>query len=414
MSVQTVINSTAINSALKELYAGSSLTELGYKNNPFFAMLTKNTDFVGSLKAIPVVSSPAGGISSSFVAAQANEASPDVFRFALTSCKLGYGVSILDTETMLQSATDMGSFVKGTKLAVDTTMRGVMNKICLDLFRSGTGSLAQIGSISSGVITLANASDVVGFERNMVVQAAATDGGSCRAAKGWVVAVDRSLGKVTVATSLGGSAASPSGWQATDFLGRDGDMANGGANVVATGLLGWLPTTAPSSTAFFGLDRSVDSTRLAGVRYDGSAQSIEEALVDAMSLVQREGGSPDVIFMNPASFAALAKSLGTRIIYDDAEIGEFSFKGLQLATPAGVVKVYQDRSCPAKTAFALQMDTWSLESRGPAPYLQEVWGAQGGGFLRQSAADAGELRIAGYGNLACSAPGWNAVIQLGA
>ena len=73
----------------------------------------------------------------------------------------------------------------------------------------------------------------------------------------------------------------------------------------------WIPATAPSAgDAFWGVDRSKDVTRMAGVRFDGSSESIEEALIDGAALVAREGGQPDYCFMNFTSYAALEKSLG--------------------------------------------------------------------------------------------------------
>lgn len=408
---QTVINATAINSALKEMYDGQALVEESYKNNPFWALVEKAQDFFGKLYPLPISYSGAGGVSSSFASAQANIAAPNVTQFALTRVKTGYGLAQLDREAMMAASNDKGAFLKAAKFAVETTTRSVTTKMCSDIFRSGTGSLGAITSISTGLITLTVAQDIVNFDVNMVVRASSGDGSGLRTAPGYVISIDRAAGTMSVATSLGGSAATPTSWQATDFLSRDGDF-----NAVISGLLAWLPYTAPTSTSFFGVDRSLDTVRLGGVRYDSSTngQSIEEALIDAVSLLNREGGDPDCIFMSCASFAALTKALGTRIIYDDVEAGEFGFRYINLATPSGALKVFQDRSCPAKTAFALTMSTWKFYSAGPAPELQTDWGASDGGYLRVGTADAGELRISGYGNLGCSAPGWNAVIKLGA
>lgn len=161
---------------------------------------------------------------------------------------------------------------------------------------------------------------------------------------------------------------------------------------------------------FYGVDRSVDSTRLAGVRYDGSAQSIEEALVDASNLVAREGGKPDVCIMGYASFSALLKALGTKVQYIDAKVGDISFRGVQIVGANSEIRVFPDRNCPQLTAYLLDMSTWELMSLGDAPHIDTQF--DGLEMLRVYNQDAGEVRIKAYLNLACNAPGWNAVVTL--
>lgn len=404
---QTALNMTAMNDALKQLYDGQALVEMSYKAQPFWALLEKKENFFGTNKPLPVMFSPSAGVSSLFVNAQANEAAPQIKQFQLTRAKK-YGIAQLDRETMMASSNDIGAFMAAAKINVESTMRGVTNMMCSDLFRSGTGTVGKISTITTGVIVLTIPQDVVNFEINQAIRTSTSDGSGQRTAVGYVIAVDRTAGNVTVSATLGGSAGTPTSWATTDFLLHDGDL-----NATFTGLGGWLPNTAPGSTTFFNVDRSVDTVRLGGVRYDGSTgPSIEEALIDTASLLQREGGMPDYCFMGPASFAALTKALGTRIVYNKVQVAEFAFKGISLLTPAGDITVVQDRNCPAKQAYMLTMDTWAFCSLGAAPEIQKDLVT--GDMLRVSNADAGELRISVYGNLECNAPGHNAAILLGA
>lgn len=273
--------------------------------------------------------------------------------------------------------------------------------------------IATIGAPTTGVIVLSNSSDVVQFEVNMVLQANPTDGGTPRAALGYVIAVDRSNGIVTVsATGFGGPAGSPAGWLANDFL-----LVQGDNNAKIKGLSAWLPAAAPtSSDNFFGVNRSVDTVRLAGVRYNGSAQSIEEALIDSSSLLAREGGKPDVAVTNFASWSALEKSLGSKIQYVDLkslpENAEIAFRGIMVNGANSLIKVFPDRNCPALTCYLLQMNTWCLESLGDAPQILRY--GDGLEMLRVYNADAGEVRVGYYAQLRTNAPGWNAYVQLSA
>jgi hypothetical protein len=412
MTVSANLDVTSMNAGLKELYDGQVVQNLVYKDNPFFALVKKNTDFVGKYKPIPIIVGTSQGRSADFATAQANITTDLVESFLLTR-KRDYAVGRIDNELMEASATDKGAFLKGAKLKVDGAIRNITLSIASALFRNGTGSIGQVNAsgLSTGVITLMNAADVVQFEVNMTLRCSsgATDGASVRAAKGYVIAVNRSAGTVTVSDSaLGGSAGTPSGWAASEYLSVDGDL-----NAKCSGLAAWLPTTAPTATLFYGVNRSTDTVRLGGVRYDGSALSIEEAFVEGSSLVAREGGVPDTAFVSFGSYSALEKALGSKVNYVDlkgpADIG---FRGIRINGHKGPINVIPDRNCPGNLGYLLQMDTWALEGLGDTPHILRY--NDGNDMLRVATADAAEVRVAAYYNLATNAPGWNAVVQLSA
>lgn len=309
---------------------------------------------------------------------------------------------------MLASKTDKMSFLEGSKVLIDGAITSITLSLASALFRSGTGSIGQISSITTGVIVLTDPSSVVQFEVNMVLQANATDGGTPRVALGYVISVNRSAGSLVVSASYGGAAGTPASWAANDFL-----LVQGDNNAKVKGLAAWLPNTAPGTTDnFFGVNRSVDSTRLAGVRYNGSSQPIEEALIDASSLLAREGGKPDVCIMSFGSYSALEKSLGAKVQYVDMshERAEIAFRGIQINGANSMIKCFPDRSCPAQQAYLLTMKSWCLESLGDAPQILRY--GDGLEMLRVYNADAGEVRVAYYAQLSTNAPGWNATVIL--
>lgn len=401
---------SSMNAALKELYAGQVVENLVYADNPFLAMVPKFTKFEGKNKPIPIINGVSQGRSSTFANAQANQSATQIQEFFLTR-KSDYSIATIDNQTMLASASDAGAFLNGSKIQIDGAFRSIVLSLSSALFRSGTGSIGQIGTITSGVITLASTLDVVQFEINQVLQADATDGGaSPRAALGYVVAVNRSLGTVTVSTSMGGAAGTPGSWAPNDFLLVQGDL-----NAKISGLSAWIPSTAPTTgDNFYGVDRSVDTQRLAGSIYDGSAQSIEEALIDASSDLALQGGKPDNFVTNYRSFAALDKALGSKVQYIDKKgPADISFRGIQVIGGNRMINVWPDRSCPGLKGYLLQMDTWCLESLGDAPMIL-TYGKEGLEMLRVANADAAEVRVGYYANLRCNAPGWNGVVSLGA
>lgn len=403
------LNLTSMNAALKELYDGQVVENLVYSDNPFLAMVPKKTDFGGKYKPIPIITGVSQGRSATFTDAQGNQTPVSVQSFLLTRLA-DYSIATIDNQTMLASATDKMTFLEGAKLVIDGAIRSCTNSLASKLFRSGTGSIGQIsGTVTSGVIQLANVNDVVQFEVGMTLQANATDGGTPRAALGYVIAVNRSTGVVTVsATAVGSTAGTPTDWQNGDYLLVEGDN-----NLALSGLIAWLPTSAPGATAFYGVDRSVDTTRLGGVRYDGSAQSIEEALIDASSLLAREGGKPETCITNFASYSALEKALGSKVQYIDLKgPAQIAFRGIMINGANSMIKVFPDRSCQANRAWLLQMSSWALESLGDCPQILRY--GDGLEMLRVYNADAGEVRVGYYANLRTNAPGWNCNTTLSA
>ena len=241
----------------------------------------------------------------------------------------------------------------------------------------------------------------------------ATAGGSLRSATATclVEGVNRQGGTITV------DVANPNGtlsWASGDYIYVYGDAPAGGANKKVTGLAGWLPSSAPSSASFFGVDRTQDTTRLAGVRYDGSAETIEEALIGAHMELAIEGGDPDVVFMNHTNTAELIKQLGSKKEYCEVNVAGVGFTGIKIMTTEGELMVMSDRNCPVGTAYMLQMDTWGLYSLGEAPHIFSPTSEEGSSpqMLRLTTTDGYEVQAGFYAQVGCDAPGFNAVVTL--
>jgi hypothetical protein len=412
----------AANAALKELYDDQKIANLVYKNNPFLAMVPKMEEFGGKYMPIPLIVNTSQGRSATFSSAQTNQTAATVESFALTRAS-NYSIAQIDNQTMLASKTDKMAFINGATVVIDGAIRALTNSLATQIFRDGSGTIGVVsGTSTPGNIVLTNSSDVVNFEVNMALEAYTSNvlctgvTGSSSVSTVFVVSVNRTTGVVQVANLPGAAAGTGlSVWTATtgSTLNVVGDRT-ASAGFALKGLSAWIPVAAPTSgDNFFGVDRSTDPTRLAGVRFNGSSQSIEEAVIDASLLVAREGGTPDVCIMNFASYAALEKSLGAKAQYISFDgPAKLYYPGILINGAAGQIKVFPDRSCPAKTAFLLQMDTWKLYSLGPAPHIAKY--ADGLEMLRVYNSDAAELRVVSYANLGCNAPGFNAVVQLGA
>jgi len=416
--------------ALKELYTGDDyMKDLVYKKNPFLALVPKDESphgFAGKYIPVPLVYGTPQGRSHTFANAQGNQTAPQLASFFVYRIS-DYQIASITNELIEATADSAGAFVDESKLIMDTAFRNISNNLATELFESGTGSRGQIGSITTSggsaavTITLLDANSVVKFEVGMVLVVAATDGGVPSTDTVTLTGVNRSTGVLSGNASVNPSSGLSGGWVANSYLTVQGDVPAAGATgtgsfLAVSGLAAWLPFTKPAvggGDSFWGVDRSADPTRLSGISYDGSGESIEEALIDAACLVAREGGQPDMCFMNFTSYAALEKSLDAKVQYVDVKHDEanIAFAGIRIHAPYGPITVIPDRSCQTATAYLLSLENWKFRSLGRAPHIL-TYGMEGLEGIRVGNADALEIRIGYYGNLICNAPGWNANVKL--
>jgi hypothetical protein len=419
-------NSSNQIAALKELYTDDKdyMKDLVYKENPLLALIPKNESldgFSGKYIPVPLEYGTPQGRSHGFPNAQNQQTAPSLASFFVYVVQ-DYQLVTITNLLMEQTKTNAGAFVDAAKLSMDGGFRNITNNIAFELFADGTGTRGFIGSTVAGaaptyVITLSNAQQIVQFEVGMLLINFTIAGGAISAisaSTALVTKVDRAAGIITVlASAVDGSWAT-----AGQGLGVNGDIVAGtistGSALALSGLAAWIPTVAPAANdSFWGVNRSVDPTRLAGVRYNAQSYTIEEGITNALALLNREGGKPDLCIMDFASYAALVNSLGAKVQYvqvkhDEVEV---AFEGITFQSAYGRVTILADRSCPPQTAYLLTMSTWKLRSLGKVPHIL-TYGMEGLEGLRVGNADALEVRIAYYGNLICSAPGWNCVVQL--
>jgi hypothetical protein len=90
-------------------------------------------------------------------------------------------------------------------------------------------------------------------------------------------------------------------------------------------------------------------------------------------------------------------------------VATIGYSGIVVDTNFGSVEVFADIACEYNVAWGLQLDTWKLYSIGQAPKLLNDDDKR---ILRQPSADGYEVRVGGYLNLGCKAPGKNVRIAL--
>jgi hypothetical protein len=434
MAYATSASSTAV---LKELYVDdqSFMKDLVYAKNPSFALIPKDESvdgLAGKYIPCPLQYGDPQGRSHTFQNAQTNQ-TPNSYSSFFVYIIQDYQVITIANLLIEQTRSNAASFVDEMKREMDGSIKNLSNNMAFEQFGSGTATRGIIGSAitnPSGSIyqfTLSNPQSVVYFEVGMTIQASATDGGAPINAGtdlGTVYSVNRATGVIQF-TVLSG--APQTNWANTNFITVQGDIPTTGGSgfgpigqtgsyLAASGYAAWLPLTSPATNdSFWGVNRSVDPTRLAGLRYDASAYTIEEGVINALGFANREGADPDVMVLNFNSYTALENALGAKVQYVDIKHQEadIAFEGIRFHSAYGYLTVYADRNATPQQGLALTMDTWKLRSLDKAPHIL-TYGLEGLEGLRVGNSDALEVRVGAYYNYTNNAPGWNLRIALSA
>jgi hypothetical protein len=407
MSSQTDL--TVYDAALKQHYTADKVENLVYKDNPLYAMLPKMEAFGGRNLPIPIIYGNPQGRSRTFSQAQARSvaaaAGIKITDFILTRVK-DYSVATIDNETLEASKGDANSFISAATSVIDGAYQSIANNYAFSLYRGSSGARGRVlaeptENASTFSFTLLDIEAVTGFEVGQeVVMYAAESGGSAKTSDGsddeWTIAgVNRTTGVITLTGTYSASG---------DIAANDYVFVNGDRGLSLSGFQSWVPFTAPDSTLFFGVDRSVDVTRLGGNRLDATGLPIEEALIEADAMVAREGFGLTHYFMGHDKFGDLKKALGSKVQYVDVAVNaKISFRGVMVDGTRGPIKVIPDHNCPGDLVAGMNMNYVKLYSLGKAVRTLDM--GDGLEMLRQAADDGVEARIGGYAQLGIRAPG---------
>jgi hypothetical protein len=289
----------------------------------------------------------------------------------------------------------------------------------VDAYRDGTGALGQVKS-SSGIstvsLTLNNIEDIDNFEVGMELVFAATKTGALRnsGASATVTGITRSTSVLTTDSNWTSQVAAAAD---SDYLFRKGDAPNNTGSILKLmGVGGWIPLTAPSaSESFFGVDRSHDDWRYSGVRHDGSGGSaVKDEIMKLLTKLFRSSNRrarPEHLFMNPIDLESLLLDMESQHSYQkvDSAHANVYYEAVTFSSPFGQIKVFPDKYCPEKYAWALDLRTWKLASLGKFTRLIQNDGRE---MQRRASADGVEFRAVSRAQLYTTAPGYNGVVKL--
>lgn len=404
------LDMTTFDAALKEHYTSERIYNMVYANNPFLALIPKYEEFGGKNLPVPIIYGNPQGRSAVFTVAKKNKTPSQIKSFYITREK-DYSLASVDNETLEASIGDPNAFMEALATEVDGAIQSATRSLAVAMYGDGSGVIGTVGSIQNGdgtndQVTLLSEGNITNFEIDMRIQfvnagALINSGLAVRISKvdrvnGTINFVDDTTGVPIDLTGLGTPVAPGM------TMVQEGDF-----NKKIAGLGSWIPNAGviTGSDNFFGVNRSVDPTRLGGINLDVSALPIEEALIESINTTSREGGTITHAFLSYKAFADLEKALGAKVQYVEVgATGNIGFKGIMVHGPKGPVRVIPDPNCPQNKVYGLQLDVWKMYSLGACVKMLTT---DGNTILRETDADAVELRVGGYYQLGCRAPGYN-------
>ena len=416
----SVLDLTAFDPMVKEHYSPFEVARMAMQRNKATGMLGKSQKkMVGGREWVqPIMTALPGGGSSSFSVAVTNATNnvSSYKNFNVTR-KSHYRIAKVDNQAIEATITGDEDAFESAFDEFDNGLEAEGNYINFRFFRTTAGEVGQIDGVSNvGTpnITFLDRSAVWGIRAGEVLQASATLGSALRAGTVTILSVTRTTGLIVL---TGNGTAGIAALVNTDFLYLNGDGQNAGTGLAASGLADWVPTTAPTSTLFYNVDRTTELDYLGGLRVDGTTgASLANLMVDAVAAVDNIGGDPDTIWMNPFTFGTLAKQLegkwviSSAVGYDGKKVAGIGYSGFKVNLNGHDLTIYTDRCCPVKAVWVLTWATFCMFSAGPAPnFLQK----RAGSIIKVSEGNDGyEARIGEYFNFSCKAPGYNCVITL--
>lgn len=405
---------------LKRLYDTDVPQNLATRERVLLSKLSKKDDFAGDDMSIPIRvqnpqaagPNPAVAYSAAFTGGTMANAYK---RFLLTKYDCFNSVKLDRKAIMAARGKGKGAFVDLLQDATDGMLDELGALASRWVYGNGTAQIGSRGSISTETVTLAIAGDAKNFFAGQQLVVYNGSGASFRtitSASGnggiyvTVASVDEENGKFVLTT---GDAAAIGSFTDGDFFAPAGVTSS---FLAFPGLASWLPLTTPSATAFFGMDRSVDPTRLAGVRLDNSTGSIEDNIMTVAERIKNVGKKhPGDVFLNPTNFTTLEKSVDGKHIYGEGtKTADVGFEKIRIMTSGGAVTVHADPDCPTNRGYVLDLASWDFHHMGGFPHLVD----DGGGQLMCPIDGTNSVLIKGafYGAIACNAPGRNGVFSI--
>jgi len=424
--------SEAIQNFLKSKYDNGKIQKQRFENFPTLARIPKRSDGGGDYFITSVVTGNPVALGPTLAVAQAGYTAGSTnldLKGAKWTIPWGAysGVVEIKDFDLKRARQNEVAFLNWLDEQIDGLHIAFLEAMSVQLFAEANRVLG-IGTTAgtdTGVITLSSPSDVVKFHVGDILDAAANATATAITNTNaiYVISTNANAGTITIsgtATGTAGTGAFAGTGLSTStayyFCGRGAWGALTTPNPIFQGLGEWIPSVDPSATAFNGVDRTTDVTKLSGFRYaptNLTSLSLRQKITGLVTVMNSRGtcmsagGITDII-LNPEKWQNLIDELqaqGIRLL----EGKEFKNGSNSISWPVGGkwIDVVNDRHCPIGTCYALTMpkdgSNIVLPSVDEFPHVIQEDGLM---MLRKPGENTYGHRLQCYPALAVKAPGW--------
>lgn len=363
-----------------------------------WGLVPKSTDWDGEILNVTVMIGGMAGRSNTFENSLENK-SPSRYKRMQVETSDNFATWAIEHKLITLSRNNRGALVR----ALDAQTRHAFDKfkrsVGWQLWGNGGGAWGEIASIAGDTITLVDIEDATRVDIDDVVLLSDDDGvagGGLRPynAKLTVTGVNEKTGEISfdddVTTAIPGATTG-------DFLFFDGDYG-----AALYGFPAYIPFDDPGTgsvpASIWGMDRTSHRTKLAGVPIGGAGLYAHEGISKALSTAKRLRVNPTHLFMSPALFNELDRTLGSARRYADEKVGRVGFTGIEFANgDSSPVRCYPDIDIKGRKVYGLDLPAFDFKSADDFPMWMTIDGKKE--FFTESNANAFQGRIGGYGQL---------------
>lgn len=304
--------------SLLKVYYKDGVENLMFRNDPVLKALSKEK-IEGKTYNFSAMYGRGGAVSANYTVAKKVAANnTKVAEFAVEPGQL-FSVCSFNQKEVLASKTRAGAFMKVAGAKFFAATEAFRKQMAAATYGRGYGELCYSNYTTAIVkdtafdLTLpSHAVMAIDIDSQLVLKATVE---SAVVKTGLTVTnINDATGVVTVVPDT--AVAAP---LATDVICFDGSMDAQGKPLLPIGFGAWLPTVGKRTgngwntyikTKFFGVDRSVAPSRLAGAFVDGTGDAKKiDTIIKLLKQARRQGSAADMIVMNDNDWAAVAKEI---------------------------------------------------------------------------------------------------------
>lgn len=363
--------------AMLKVYYRDKVENLLFRDSPVLGKF-KKVRVGGSSVNFPAVYGHGGAVGGNYLKAKANAAqvARDV-QFAVTPGNL-FSVYTMNAKEVLASRAPNMAFMNVAGLQMDAATDAFRKTMATALYGTGYGEIAAVTSAYAFVantpinITLPN-SAVMGIDIGTVIDEKSSISSS-------------TVNTMLTVNSIGDDGTinvTPSATFTTsvnDVFCLDGSIGTSGEARLPVGFGGWLPVVAGRTgatwtsyigTTFFGVNRSLAVSRLAGVFYTAATatEKYSTSIQKLLMKIRRQGGRPDIMVLNDLDWLGMSAEVASTSTFfnqtstKEKKVGNLGHADITAAFSTNYIEnVYDDPFAPQGRFYILSEDALELLS----------------------------------------------------